>query len=240
MRPRARGWALAAGLALALLAPASPARAGERYYMIVFGAQRGLAEPQYTHSWAVFVRACGEGPCPDAYRLDAYVVSWLPQTMEIRLLALRPEPGWNVELHRTIRWALGTGQQVAKWGPYEIDRDLFCRAVRQSRRLSAGAELYKAVDTGYDSAEVSNCIHVLADLAEGRGRLRIASPGWGFFASYMITLRLEPWVLDSSQTHEWVAARLGLHCYPIQDRDIRRNPRSMMGLGYRPLRAFLP
>ena len=239
MPPRKNGWALAAGLAVALLAPAAPARAGERYYMIIFGAERGVFEPQYTHSWGVFVRACGEGPCPESYRLEAYVISWLPQTMEIRLLALRPEPGWNVELHRTIRWALGTGQEVAKWGPYEIDRELFCRAVRQSRRLSAGPELYKAVDTGYDSTQVSNCIHVLDDLRQG-GRLRVGSPGWGFVASYIITLRLEPWIIDSCKTHEWVAARLGLGCYPIQDRDIRRNPRSPLGLDRRPLRVLMP
>jgi hypothetical protein len=88
----------------------------------------------------VFVRACGEGPCPESYRLEAYVISRLPQTMEVRLL----------------------------------------------------------------------------------------------------TLRLEPWIIDSCKTHEWVAARLGLGCYPIQDRDIRRNPRSPLGLDRRPLRVFMP
>ena len=72
-------------------------------------------------------------------------------------------------------------------------------AVDQIKYLESGKVQYKAVDSGHSTARVSNCIHALSDVAGGK-RLRVASPGWGEPASYLITLRFEPWILDDGQT----------------------------------------
>jgi hypothetical protein len=110
------------------------------------------------------------------------------------------------------------------WGPYRIDRDLYCRALRQIAVLESGRIGYKAIDSGYPTAVASNCIHAISSIAGGY-RLRVFSPSFGETASYYITRRLEPWIINPEQTHPWVATRLGLDSYPILRRDLE-NPRS--------------
>jgi hypothetical protein len=78
--------------------------------------------------------------------------------------------------------------------------------------------LYKANDTGRRSDRVSNCIHAVSAVADGR-RLRVASPGWGQVASYAVLRRTRPWVIDPGCTHDWVASALGLDAYPVIYRD---------------------
>src|SRR5262245_24828648 len=87
-------------LALVLLGTAE-VKAGEAYYMVVFGAQQIPPRAKYSHSFAVFLRAAGGGPCPEAWCLESLTISWLPQTLNIRLYTVLPEPGQNLELHAT-------------------------------------------------------------------------------------------------------------------------------------------
>ena len=69
-------------IATALLPLFSPtAQAGEAYYLLMFGAQRTPnVNPNYTHSFAVFVKACwpGDGPCPTNPAIEHHIISWLP------------------------------------------------------------------------------------------------------------------------------------------------------------------
>src|SRR5437588_12863897 len=75
---------------------AENARAGDAYYVMVFGAQRTPPQPRYSHSFATFVHATwlGDSPCPDSPSLEAFTISWLPTTGVVRILAL-PESGRN-------------------------------------------------------------------------------------------------------------------------------------------------
>ncbi|MBV9123753.1 MAG: hypothetical protein JO112_10385 [Planctomycetes bacterium] len=208
-------------MAWALLVPAAPA--AELYFMAVFGSQRGVpTPPRLTHSFAVFVKATGEGPAIDRYQLEYHTISWMPQTLDVEIWRLLPEPGINLDLHATIRWALAEGQRVSMWGPFQIRQGLYDRALCQIAHLNSGEVRYKAVDTGYPTERVSNCIHAVSDLSERNLRLRVASPGFGEVASYLITRRLESWILNPQQIHYWVADRLGLGCYPIIHRELER------------------
>jgi hypothetical protein len=110
------------------------------------------------------------------------------------------------------------------WGPYQIDPELYFRAVNQVNLLQSGQVRYKAVDSGYPTARVSNCIHAISSIAEGY-RVRVLSPGWGETASYTILRQFRPWILDDCRTHPWVGTALGLDCYPIIYRDFE-HPRS--------------
>jgi hypothetical protein len=220
-RPRLAPWLAPA----ALLACAAAARADEAYFLMVFGSQQTPNNPNYAHSWATFVRAAGEGPCPPAAALEAHTISWLPASLIIRTRALHPECGHNFDLHPTVRYVLHNDERVSMWGPYSIDRELYCRALRQVGLLESGEVRYKAVDAGYPSDRVSNCIHAVSSITEGY-RLRVLSPGWGEPASYFITRELEPWIVDCDQhKYKWVSTALGLDCYPIIHRDLE-NPRS--------------
>jgi hypothetical protein len=209
---------LAAALAVAcslLLAPA--ARAGECYYLLMF---------------ATFVRATWPEGCRNPpVKLESITISWLPENLKVRTLALCPEPGVNLGLHPTVKYALANDERVSMWGPYQVEPELYALAARQRDRLESGQVRYKANDIGRNSARVSNCIHALATVVEG-GRLRVATPGWGEVASYAVLLRYRPYLIDCTQTHPWVASSLGLDAYPIIYRDMR-GPRS--GALYGPL-----
>jgi hypothetical protein len=200
------------------LAGGPAARAEEFYYVMVFGSQRPLADPRHVHSFATFVRATGRGPRAEAYRLEAHTVSWMPRTGVIRVAALLPEGGRNLGLYETLRWATDDGQCVSMWGPYQVDRDLYDRALEQARLLESGQVGYKAIDSGYRSDCVTNCIHALGSIAGGH-RVRLLVPGWGDVASAYLARRFSPWVVDGSRTHPWVASRLGLDAYPVLRRD---------------------
>lgn len=196
----------------------------ESYYVIVWGSQRPIInQPNHTHSWATFVRVTGDPAVPGACKIDSFTVSWLPATLIVRPLKLHPEPGVNLDLHRTFAWAINDHQRISMWGPYQIDKCLYDRAVFKHFRLENGEVRYKAADFGYDSYYVCNCIHALADIAEGP-RLRIGQPGWGESASYFITLTYRPFMIGDTQTHDWLLAPLGLDGYCVVRRDLENNP----------------
>jgi hypothetical protein len=238
MHPRQRSslapavrWA--APFALLLMAGSAPAE--EFYYVAMFGSQTTPTDPNHSHSFATFVRAHGDGPCPTAFDVeDCFTISWLPANMIVRVHALLPECGHNFELHETLRYVLSEGERVSMWGPYRIDQELYDNAVRQAQLLQSGQVRYKAIDSGYPTDKVSNCIHAIASPAGGY-RVRVLSPWFGETASWAVLQRYRPFIYDTDQTYDWVYEYLGLRCYPINRRDYgnpRAGPlRSALGIG---------
>ena len=217
---------------------AERARAGEDYYLLMFGSQTVPSNPNYSHSYATFVRVSwpGDGPCPPGGGvLEVHTISWLPCNMKVRVGALLPEPGKNFDLDTTIRWCLCNDMRVSMWGPYRICPELYSWALDRKAELESGQVRYKANDMGRRSDRVSNCIHALSTVVEGP-RLRVLSPGWGEPASYFILQEFEPWVVQPGCTHYWVSSALGLDQYPIIYRDYT-SPRS--GAFQGPIRRLL-
>jgi hypothetical protein len=214
------------GIAALLLALACTGgvQAHEAYFLLMFGSQRTPNDPAFAHTFATFVHATWEGPCPVSPRLEVCTISWLPRNLQIRPAALLPEVGQNFDLHTTLRYTLDSGERVSLWGPYQIDRTLFLRAQGQARLLDSGEVCYKGVDSGYTSDRVSNCIHAVSSIAEGH-RLHVLIHSWGETASYYVLEEMAPWVLDPSRTHPWVSSALGISRYPIIYRSWE-NPRS--------------
>jgi hypothetical protein len=210
---------------IVFLGAAAAVNAGEAYYMAMFGSQRVPNNPNYSHTWTTFVRVTwpGDGPCPRDAHMEAHTISFLPVTGKVRIGALFPEPGRNYELHETFNFAYCTEQRVSMWGPYCIDRELYCRAVNRKAELDSGHIRYKANDFGYRSNRVTNCIHAVSTIAQGP-RLRVASPGWGESASYFVLKEFEPWIISKDPV-PWVGSALDLDKYPIIYRDFN-NPRS--------------
>lgn len=221
--------------ALGFLLSAGGASAGEAYFLLMFGSQRVPANPDYSHTFATFVRATWEGdcPCPANATLQAHTISWLPCNGVVRLAALCPETGRNWELHETIRWCERNDMRISIWGAYRIDCELYNRAVAQVQLLQSGTVRYKALDTGRKTDRVTNCIHAVSTLSQGY-RLMVLSPGWGETASYLVLKELEPWICDRDTTHTWVGSALGLDEYCLIYRDFT-NPRSggLIGPGLR-------
>jgi hypothetical protein len=212
---------LAWAAAFFALISAGAARADDCYYVLVFGSQLPEPDPNYSHSWATFVRASGNAP---TCVIESHTISWLPRTLEVHLRKLHPEPGVNLELRPTIVWALDNHMRISLWGPYQVDRDLYCRSRRQFALLESGRVRYKAMDAGSESDRVSNCIHAVTSMTGGY-RVRVLSPGWGETASFYIARRMQPWIIDPSRRHDWLLTALGLDGDPLIRRDLV-NPRT--------------
>jgi hypothetical protein len=205
---------LAGVLASALAAPPA-ARAGEFYYLIVFGSQRPSGRPKYTHTFATFVKATGEGPCADAYRLECCTISWLPATGRVSLWRLGSEAGVNFDLYGTLRLLASQKQRVSMWGPFRIDRELYDRACVQAARLQAGGMRYKAIDLGLRTWRASNCIHAVSDMDDDAWLLYAGPTRRGAGAGPAVLDHLRRWLIEPSRTHPWVADRLGLLPCPV-------------------------
>jgi hypothetical protein len=229
-RPHANAWPVRAAAAGCLwLGLAAPAGAEEKYFLVVFGSQRKVFQPDYTHSSAAFVKAVGTGPDLGTYRFETQMISWLPATLNVQVLSALPEPGVNLDLHGTLRLALARQEVLARWGPYRVEKELYDKALAQLVRLREGRVRYKALDSGFPCETASNCIHAVADVT-GRGWLRIATPGWGHFASYVLTQRFRPWVLDDGKVYPEVAEKLKLGKYPMIEQDLNVNRRDWLSL----------
>jgi hypothetical protein len=209
---------------LLVLALAPGARGAEAYYLMVLGCQRVPNNPDYSHSAAVFVRAVWDRPGA-APRLEVHTISWLPSNLRVRSLALRPECGHNFDLHTTLRWALSNEARVSLWGPYQIDRALYLRALAEEQLLQSGRVLYQANDVGRPTDRVSNCIHAVSGTIEGH-RMHVAIPAWGEMASYFLVQRFTPWMIEPCRTHPWVSSALCLDQYPIIYRGADEDPHS--------------
>jgi hypothetical protein len=227
-RRRAQDGLLRAAALLLLLWGPAAAPADEAFFLIVFGSQRKPFHLNCTHSSAAFIKATGQGPDLGRYHLDVRMISWLPASLEVHCLHLRPEPGVNLDLHGTLCLAQAHGETVTGWGPFRIQEELYDRAVRQIAHLESGAVRYKAIDTGFPTEQTSNCIHALSDL-NGHGRLRLASPAWGHFASSVIAQRFRPYIVDDGMIYPEVAATLGLDAYGVECRDLCGRTRRRLG-----------
>jgi hypothetical protein len=228
-----RRFLLAAWLPLVV---AGAARAEEAYFLLVFGSQRIPNQPDYSHSFAAFVRATWNGPVPNAPCMEVHTISWMPRNLRIRALALLPECGTNLDLHPSLRLALDEGRRISLWGPFQIDRDLYYQAVSQVRLLDSGQVLYKANDFGFATNRVSNCIHAVTGILDGH-HAHVTVVSWGETASYFIVQEFSPRILEPGRTHRWVASALGLGAYPIIYRQASEHPHSGMFQGV-PYRLF--
>ena len=70
------------------------ATAGEDYFLLMFGSQQIPNDPNYSHSFATFVRVSwpGDGPMPKNPTIEEHTISWLPENMRVRLATVFAEP----------------------------------------------------------------------------------------------------------------------------------------------------
>jgi hypothetical protein len=217
--PRCRfrfAWWRASLLALAITCAASPARAADYYFALVFGSQSHPKQLRYTHTWATFVKATGEGPDVNRYSLEVHTISWLPETLDVKVWRLQPERGVNLDLYQTLRAVYARNESVTMWGPFQVHKEIYNRSLGVLRIIASGAPEYRAISNQRDLL-VSDCIHAVAavDPMFGRGHyplIRIGKPASRYIARQIMTRS----PLDQAQLDfSWLIPRLGLHCYPI-------------------------
>jgi hypothetical protein len=196
----------------------SAGRGGEDYFLLIFGSQQTPNRPNHSHCFATFVKTHweGDGPClaSNGVWLDASTISWLPESLEVRSLALLREPGHNFDLDTTLCHVLEDEQRVSLWGPYRIEPGLYDRAMEQIALLESGRVSYKALDIAQNPERVANCIHAVGSASPGFRRL-VAITAWGETASFDLLRSFRRWIVDKNATEPWVASAIGLDQYPI-------------------------
>jgi hypothetical protein len=154
--------------------------AAEAYYMVVYAAQEENT-PMTSHCFATFARVIPTGRPSEGPRVALHHINWFSVrghrsgetygVFENDGRLTHPEPGENRTTREALELVLRRGLRVSRFGPYEIDRDLFERARRQIDLLEGRAPgrkvLYKAFDLGYrEGSEIRalNCIHAVSDI----------------------------------------------------------------------------
>ncbi|MFO0909245.1 MAG: hypothetical protein U0794_12995 [Isosphaeraceae bacterium] len=194
----------------------APARGAEFYYVLIFGSQSQPKRLKYSHTWATFIKADGDGLDPDAYSLTAHTISWLPRTLDVRVWSPVPEEGVNLSLDDTIRFVMGQDQQIRLWGPFIVTRELYERSLRVYSILENGQARYRAISGQYDLL-ISDCIHAVAAVDPELGRdhyplIRVGIPASRHIARQIVMRS----IYDQTQSdHSWLIPRLGLDRYPM-------------------------
>jgi hypothetical protein len=243
---------LAAGCGLRAVRPPTPAayldRAtlnyaapGERFYVIVFASQSIPRRPAYSHTWATVARAVDcPGQCPS---LEAHTISWLPAKLDIQPLRLSVEPGVNLGLHESMVYAIGNGERVSMWGPYECRPSFYRRFLIQKAFVESGRIGYQCDDNCGEAARTGDgscCNHAVTDMDPEYGRENYPLIWFGDPASEHVVNRLHERgsLLHPEVEHDWLIEALGLNAYCIvrrhyQDRLIdfpRLQPGRIVGL----------
>jgi hypothetical protein len=197
---------------------AAEASAADRYFVMIFGSESSPKRARFTHTWATVVKATAEPGDKEAYSLESQTISWMPASLKIRPLALRPECGVNLGLQATLRDSACKGECIAMWGPYELTPErgpiIWERVGIQVARLNSGCVLYKCVDpdTGPRSTYMSNCIHAVSDLDRHLPRPaynELVNNGMDASA-HLVQIMVSRHRFDPSVTHDWVAQALGV------------------------------
>lgn len=197
----------------------------DTYYVMIFGAQRPvLKDPRHSHSFATFVRLGADGAA------EYFTISWLSLDGRVRPFELHAEPGRNWTLEETLQLCRENRMEVCNFGPYQIQPDLWRRAVEQKQWLESGNVRYKPMDEGSRDGTVSNCIHAISYMAREPGQqvpyVFVMPANWGESGSYWIALTLRPWFCDPCNPRYDIMQRVGLNpdCFKHWTLDRSPNP----------------
>ena len=189
-------------------APLQEPRQGEpEYYPCVFAIDSVPRRVQYSHTFATFIKSSGGS-------VEAHTISWLPRSKHIEVARTQGEPGMNLDLQQTLRFARGVGARVYEWGPYRIRPELYERSLRQIKRLNSGRIQYKVLDGAWRPDAVSNCIHAVSDIDADDGYLTV-DDAYGAAASACVVEHLSRWMIQPGREHPSIQEKLGLSGQPI-------------------------
>jgi len=155
----------------------------ERYFIIPFAYQDRENHPEFSHSFITVIRVFADNKQPNLTRglamrkyknreFEAFTISWLPRDFltnphlcvfdgpGARLFPKQNKcpisPGRNFTLAETIKLAVDAKNAVAMWGPYEIRKEAFNRAVARKRLLDQGKIKYRVVGIAWGGTSPVN------------------------------------------------------------------------------------
>lgn len=205
-------------LAAALAAPgpdpapgpaAGPVPAAD--YLVVFAADAARYKATQAHTFAALVRV--ETPPGGPPRVaDVHSISWLPETMTVRGLAIRPEKGRNVPLGETLDFYHAGGGHVCAWGPFLVRPEL--AATFRARVATVESSFRYKGACWLSRRDVCDCARAVEEMARPDRRY-IGAFGYGAAAASSVVRTFTPWLVDPASPHPWVAPLIGLDSYPL-------------------------
>ncbi len=202
-----------------MLFMSSPAaKAAERYYLIVFGAQKSINVPKDSHTFGLFVKETDPGS------LETICISWLAEDLDANILRHRPRVGVNLDLHFSMQHYESRGCRISMSGPFEMDREIYEKAKVRRDVLESGSVGYSPIDHRR-RPKMADCIHAMSGVDVEPGLLRTRS-AHGDIASYFVLEHLSRWLIHPETTYPQLISRLGLDQYCIRSRDFCARPHS--------------
>ena len=220
---------------LATSLDAGAAGADDYYFAMIFGSQSKPKQLRYTHTWATIVRAVGEGPDLNTYQLELSTISWLPRTLDVKVLRPKPEPGVNLDLYQTLQAIMANDESITMWGPFVVRPEVWQRSLQIRQILESGQAEYRAISTARNIL-ISDCIHAVAAMDPMFGRnhyplVRIGKPASRYIAHEV----MQRSIYDQYQyNNAWLIPRLGLDRYPIEVVQPQAIAKATCGLCKRP------
>jgi hypothetical protein len=138
--------------------------------------------------------------------VESRTISWVPQTLNMKLLRRDSEPGANLTYKQTYDIATKSKDNLFFRGPYKIDPELYRRACEQATELESGRVLFKAGDRGTRPMAV-NSTHAVADIDRENGYL-ITGATWGSAATSVVEKHLFRWVIQDKSDNSWVLGKI--------------------------------
>lgn len=173
----------------------------QSHYMVIGSFQGRLNTPALSHTFAVFVRVDENNNIT-----ESRTISWVPQTLNVRVLKRDPEAGVNLTYKQTYDIATKNSNNLFFRGPYKIEPELYRRACEQATELESGRVLFKAGDGGTRPLAV-NSTHAIADIDRENGYL-ITGATWGSVATGIVEKHLFRWVVQDKSDNSWVMGKI--------------------------------
>jgi hypothetical protein len=194
------------------------AEAPDRYYLILFAYEGPVNLPGSAHSFATFMKVShAEGNDPEGAQIEGHTISWLPATLQVSLLRLRPQPGRNLDLETTLNLATSRNASIFAWGPFRIRKELYARALAQIDRLNRGEVAFRTLDASLRPDVATNCFHAISDIVEGP--LLDTGLAYGQAATELVLEHFSPWIIEPRERPTGLIERLGLQKYSITYHD---------------------
>ncbi len=180
-------------------------------YLFVFAADGVPYRPTRAHLFAALA-SVEKSPDNPPRLVDFTSMSWLPETMVVRALAMRPEKGRNVPLDETIEFSLKEGRLVFLWGPYRVQPEF---AQRFKARVATVESSFKYQGACFlKPLEVCDCVRSVEEMIEPWRRF-IGVFGYGAAAASFVVRKFTPWLVEPQQAHSWVETLIGVDKYPL-------------------------
>ena len=157
------------------------------------------------------------GPDLNTYNLELSTISWLPPTLDVKVLRPWPEPGVNLDLYQTLQAVTANNESITMWGPFVVHPHSGSgRWIRQI--LESGQAEYRAISTAAEHPDQrlhprggrggSRCsavttIRSSASASPPRATSPTSSCSGALFDQYQYN-------------NAWLIPRLGLDRYPIE------------------------